>query len=162
MQPIITIELSSSNMKFAAGHFTIFSQEERENLHGHNFKVACSIEALMGPNGLAFDYKKFKDRISHTCQQLDEVLLLPQLSPYLKVEEQADYYHCYFNHEKLYFLKRDAVLLPIRNTTIEDLAGWFLQGLINEFDDEDKINIQSLTVKVSSSPSQTGAATWKK
>ena len=38
-QRTTTLELYKEEMKFSAGHFTIFSATERENLHGHNFSV---------------------------------------------------------------------------------------------------------------------------
>ncbi|EQD50251.1 hypothetical protein B1A_13514, partial [mine drainage metagenome] len=33
----VEVDLSKERMKFSAGHFTVFSASERENLHGHNF-----------------------------------------------------------------------------------------------------------------------------
>src|SRR3954453_2881336 len=58
-----TIEITKDYLHFSAAHFTIFSATERENLHGHNFDVSCSLDTSVGPNGLAFDYNVVKDRL---------------------------------------------------------------------------------------------------
>ena len=39
----ITISLSKEDMKFSAGHFTIFDGAARETLHGHNFTVSAEV-----------------------------------------------------------------------------------------------------------------------
>ena len=57
-----TIEITKDYLHFSAAHFTIFSATQRENLHGHNFDVSCSLDTVVGPNGLAFDYNVVKDR----------------------------------------------------------------------------------------------------
>ena len=90
------LHLSSSQMKFSAGHFTIFSATARENIHGHNFTVSATLEAKLKPNGLAFNYQIFKYFFSELCKTLDEKLLLPTQSPYLKIEQQKVYVAAHF------------------------------------------------------------------
>ena len=97
MNQLTTIELSKEYLKFSAGHFTIFSETERERLHGHNFAVSASIVAPVGENGLCFSYGEFKSKLQKLCEKLDEYLLLPGLSPYLKIEKQEQEYLVVFN-----------------------------------------------------------------
>ncbi|GFZ97181.1 6-carboxytetrahydropterin synthase [Okeania sp. KiyG1] len=80
------IELFKQAMNFSAGHFTIFSDSERENLHGHSFSVYVMFEAEVMENGTAFNYGIYKKIIFDTCQLVDEVVLLPLKSPYLRIE----------------------------------------------------------------------------
>lgn len=96
---IVVIKLESPKMKFSAGHFTIFSNNSRENLHGHNFKVKCYIETSIEKNGMAFDYNIFKNKLIAICNQLDEIILLPKKSPHIRLEESDIYYFCYFSIE---------------------------------------------------------------
>jgi hypothetical protein len=49
------IDISKEYPNFSAGHFTMFSATERENLHGHNFQVRCSVTAPPGDDSMAFD-----------------------------------------------------------------------------------------------------------
>lgn len=120
-----TIELSKQRLGFSAGHFTIFSATEREALHGHNYQVCCAITSQVGELGLSFDYRYYKDQIAERCKQVDEIFLIPQDSPYLKIEEQENYYFIHFNKEKIPFLKQDVKFLPLVNISVEELSHWF-------------------------------------
>src|SRR5579883_3097874 len=116
-------------MKFYAGHFTVFSETVRENLHGHNYQVYVAFTTQIEDEGLSFDYRFYKDKCYKLCQHLDETVLLPSLCKFLAITEKGDYYHVGFNTEEMIFLKRDVKILPIRNATVEELSHWFLQQI---------------------------------
>ena len=42
---LVTNEIAKEALNFSAGHVTMFSATEREDLHGHNWRVACEITA---------------------------------------------------------------------------------------------------------------------
>jgi 6-pyruvoyltetrahydropterin/6-carboxytetrahydropterin synthase len=48
----VTLRLAKENMKFSAGHFTIFGPGSRERVHGHDFRVAVRVQARVGDDGL--------------------------------------------------------------------------------------------------------------
>src|SRR3546814_2597676 len=116
-------------MKFSAGHFTIFGPGSRERLHGHNFKVSAVIETRVVRHGLCFDYGIFKRKIVALCRELNEYVILPGKSALLAIEEHGDQLVAVFGEERIPFLKRDVLVLPIANTTVEEFADWFLQRL---------------------------------
>lgn len=162
MTEITTIELTKENFEFAAGHFTIFSPTERERLHGHNFRVAAKIDAKIGKDrGMAFDYGVYKRILRELCQELDSYFLLPANSPYLKIEEQGDCYYAYFHEDKIPFLKKDVLILPIRNITVEELARWFVERLSSDQETVAKYNVVGFYVQVFSAPGQSGSASRK-
>lgn len=158
------IELFKEKMNFSAGHFTIFSSEERENLHGHNFSVHVTLEAEVAENGLAFDYGIYKKVIIEVCQSVDEIVLLPSGNPYLKIEQSHDYVYAYFNSglEKIPFLNRDVKLLPVKNITVEELSYWFLHELLIHVQANHADLVQTIEVKIFSGPGQSGASFWRK
>ena len=149
-----TIEISKEYLHFAAAHFTIFSKEVRENLHGHNFFVAAQIDAEIGDDGLAFDYNLIKSKLKSLCDTLDEQVLLPTKSPYLELESEDGYIVAAFNGERLPFLERDVLTLPLRNITIEELAHWFI-GELKADPEIAALETHRIEVKVSS-----GAGQW--
>lgn len=158
MKRLATVELHAEEHGFSAGHFTIFSATEREDLHGHNYHVSVSMRVELNDNGMAFDYRIYKNKLRQLCQQLDRRFLLPARSLYLKLEETPDMWIGHFNQERIPFLKRDVLILPVCNITIEELSHWFLNQLT-----QDKIELQShglqhMTVKVFNGPGQSGAA----
>ena len=85
------IEISKEYLNFSVGHFTIFSKSHRENLHGHNYRLAATIDAPVEREGLTFDYNLIKKTIKALCDEIDEQVLLPSDSPYLDIEEDNDY-----------------------------------------------------------------------
>ncbi len=149
-----TIEISKEYLHFAAAHFTIFSKEVRENLHGHNFFVAAQIDAEIGDDGLAFDYNLIESKLKSLCDTLDEQVLLPTKSPYLELESEDGYIVAAFNGERLPFLERDVLTLPLRNITIEELAHWFI-GELKADPEIAALETHRIEVKVSS-----GAGQW--
>ncbi len=153
------IEVAKQAMNFSAAHFTIFSATEREDLHGHNFQVACQITEPVDDSGLMFDYAIIKKQIRALCDEIDEKMLLPALSPHLKIIEEDSYTVAVFNEERIPFLPRDVLILPIANTTVEEFSHYFLTKIlaIKAVTDHD---IRGITVKVSSSPGQDGCAEW--
>src|SRR5262245_2560869 len=130
MTRIATVEIHKDEISFSAGHFTIFSETEREDLHGHNYYVSISITSILPSTGLSFDYRYYKKKLFDITTQLDRRFLLPAYSPFLKIEETDKQWIAHFNYEPLYFLKRDVMILPISNVTIEELSHWFLNQLV--------------------------------
>lgn len=158
----VTLELFKENMKFSAGHFTIFSATERERLHGHNFNVHVSIEAQVLENGMCFDYGLYKRRIETLCRDWNEYFLLPTRSPHLRIEESEDYLYAHFNQERIPFLRQDVLLLPIENATVEEFSRLFLEKLTQDPDELQQWGIAAVSVKIFSGPGQCAACTWRK
>ncbi|MDB6062743.1 MAG: 6-pyruvoyl tetrahydropterin synthase [Verrucomicrobiaceae bacterium] len=160
MQNLTTIEISKEDIKFSAAHFTIFNATERERLHGHNYAVHLAVTAPVGDDGICFSYKDIKTRLRELCATLDEYTLLPQLSPHLRIEESADIYLVYFNGEKIPLLKSDTLLLPIRNSTVEELARYLRDCFVGDTQFVCTRGICDVVLKVSSGPGQSGSSRW--
>jgi len=154
------VEIHQSEISFSAGHFTIFSATERENLHGHNYNVSLALHTELQENGLSFDYRFYKTKLLDLANQLDRRFLLPAHSEHLKLEQVNDMLFAHFNHERLPFLSRDIKILPLSNITIEELSHWFLQQLLEDSASLQEHYIHEITVKVYNGPGQSGAASW--
>jgi len=154
-----TIELFKENMKFSAGHYTIFSATHREKLHGHNFNVYAAITAAVNENGMTFDYDIYKDKLHRLCKSLSETFLVAGESPYQTIITEGDQLFVHFNNEKIPFLKKDVTLLPVTNITVEELSRWFIQQLIVDSEIE-TYKIRKIVIKVFSAPGQAGCAEW--
>lgn len=162
MPRLTTIELQKENFKFSAGHFTIFSATERENLHGHNWQLAVAITAEVGDRGLTFDYAVAKRLAETYCRELNERFLLPAQSPYLKVVEHETGVSATYGEDVLNFLKRDALVLPLRNITVEELSAFFCEKFRRDLEPRAELAVHAITVKVFSGPGQSASATWEK
>lgn len=154
------IEIAKEYLGFSAAHFTIFNARERENLHGHSFRIACEVLAPVGADGLCFDYGKLKALLAGWCNELDERLLLPGQSPHLRVETTPDGVRAHFADETLQFLARDVLVLPVANITVEALSHWLLERLRDEPLLTDA-GVCAIEARVSSGSGQWGSARWQ-
>lgn len=159
---LTTVELHKESMKFSAGHTTIFSATEREPLHGHMYGVYLALSTWVEENGMTFDYRYYKERIHQLCRQLNQIVLMPQYSPFMEYCEDEEYYYFTFNHKKIPFLKEDVKLMPLTNITVEELSRWFVNELIKNTEELDRHRIEHVVVKVSSAPGQSASHEWRR
>jgi 6-pyruvoyltetrahydropterin/6-carboxytetrahydropterin synthase len=163
----VVLRLAKENMKFSAGHFTIFGPGSRERVHGHDFRVAVRVEARVGDGGLCFDYGLLKQRIVELCRELNEWMLLPGESPLLRIERDGPLLHAVFGDERIPFLAADVKVLPLANISVEELARWFLGRLLEDRAAAggfavDTLGIDMLEVDVASGPGQGAAVAWRR
>jgi 6-pyruvoyltetrahydropterin/6-carboxytetrahydropterin synthase len=161
MERLTTIHIDKESHKFSAAHFTVFSATERERLHGHNFSVAARLVAPVDDNGLTGDYAVYKQQIKKLCDALDEYTIIPSQSLYLSIDAEGDYYRVRHHQDVLLLLKKDTLLLPIRNTTVEDLSHYLLEKLVEDREFLEQQDIRKIEVMVSSGPGQTGCSRWQ-
>jgi 6-pyruvoyltetrahydropterin/6-carboxytetrahydropterin synthase len=156
-----TIKLNRQDMKFSSGHFTIFSATERERLHGHNYHVSCTVKAEASSEGITYDYSETRKVLIALCRELNEYMLLPKDSPHLKVTEDETYYYAQYGEDKMIFLKKETLILPLSNITSEELARWFVERLIEDKPSIKEKKISEIMVGVSTTPGQEAYYQWK-
>ncbi len=125
------LHLAKENFKFSCSHFTILSADTAERLHGHNYHVEVLVEVKkLSPDlGFAFDFNELKPEIKALCDQLDERILIPEKSPYLKIEKAKKNIEVTFQKKFYSFPVEDVHMLPVVNITSEELAYYFYQRL---------------------------------
>ncbi len=115
------IEVKSSKMQFSSAHFARVNGKF-EPLHGHNYKVICRIEGPLNEEYMVIDFGTVRTQLEQICKQLDHRVLIPEKSPYIKIQEK-DGSIVILADKKLYaFPIRDVKLLPIEETSAELLA----------------------------------------
>lgn len=158
-QRSVQIDVHKESLHFSCAHFTIFSENSRENLHGHNYRVRATVTGTISDNGMCFDYNELKSILAEYCGRLDEHTLIPKQSPYLHVSEEFEHYRLKFADESMLLCKRDVVLMDIKNITVEELARWFLQELLvdSRFI---SLPIHRFALSIASGPSEHATVTW--
>ncbi len=162
MSRLAIVELHKEELKFSAGHFMIFSAMHRETMHGHDYQVSAAFHTLIQSNGMSFDVRSYKHKISQLCQALDFRFMLPSLSEHLRLEDAGDKWLVHFAKETISLLKKDTVVLPVCNITLEELSNWFLQQLIQNTAELKEHLIQGIVVKVFNGRGESGATLWGK
>jgi 6-pyruvoyltetrahydropterin/6-carboxytetrahydropterin synthase len=116
--------LQKEQLVFSAAHFITFAGDICECLHGHNYGVRAEVEGPLDENRYVVDFIAFRDSLAEIVKQLDHHMLLPTQHPLISVETDADEVSVRFRHKRWIFPREDCLLLPIANTTAEEIAGW--------------------------------------
>jgi 6-pyruvoyltetrahydropterin/6-carboxytetrahydropterin synthase len=159
-----SIEIHKDYLKFSAAHFLIFPDGTAERLHGHNYKVYVAVHSDLSAHGLVLNFKEIKPIVRQLCELLDEHLLLPGRHPVLTVAARADGSSEIRYRERRYVIPTDElVVLPISNTSAENLATWFggeLRARLHEH--YPGLHLRELAVSVEETPGQRGSYCWRK
>lgn len=154
-----TLHLFKQNFKFSAAHFLIFDKKNAEKLHGHNYQVAVDLsvpsEFIESEKGYFVDFNVFKKQIKHRLEQWDEVVLLPEKHPDMKIKEKGPSLEIHFRDRFYVFPKDEVLLLPITNTSVEQLSKILARDFLTFFRD---LGVKKVRVRVEETRGQ-GAST---
>lgn len=156
-----SISIQKDYLKFSAAHFLIFPDGSAERLHGHNYKVFVDLHTDLDAHGLVVNFKEIKPLVRGLCDELDERVLIPGRHPVLTVGPAADDRNVEIRYrERLYSIPREEVLvLPIGNTSAENLAAWFGRTLRERMQQRwPRLGVARLSVGVEETTGQRG--TW--
>ncbi len=132
-----TLHLAKQNFKFSAAHFLIFNKTSAEKLHGHNYQVRVDIQASQKSqdhqDGYFVDFNIFKKIIKQTVDAWDEHVLLPQLQEEMSFTEKGGSLEVRFRDRFYVFPKEEVILLPLTNTSVEQLSSLLAKKFLQEF-----------------------------
>jgi len=128
-----SIDLEKEYFKFSAAHFLIFPDGSAERLHGHNYRVRVRLGAELSRFGLVLDFKMVKPVVRAICDRLDEHWIVPGEHDELRVERRTDgSVEVVYRDRRYTAPAEDVLVLPINNTSSENLAAWFGRELLAE------------------------------
>lgn len=147
------VHLSKERFKFSSSHFTLFSEEKAETLHGHNYQVEVLLDfkKISPEAGLAAEFHSLKACLDETLTRLDEKVLVPSLSPFLDIGESDSNIEIKFHNKFYSFPKEDCLVLEVVNTSSECLSQWLFEELK---EDMAKLGAKSLQVSLFEAPGQ--------
>lgn len=132
-----TLHLAKQNFKFSAAHFLIFDENRAERLHGHNYQVKVDLglpsEEEWKALGFFVDFTVFKKEIKETLDLWDEMVLLPKDHPDMKIEAREKSLEVHFRDRFYVFPANEVVLLPLTNTSVEQLSKWLAEKFYHRF-----------------------------
>jgi len=160
---VTCLHLSKQDFKFSSAHFLIFDAENAERLHGHNYRVRLKLVADAefdgGDSGFLIDFGEIKKIVRARLAVWDEHLLLPAENPFLKITEKDSELEVRYSDRKYVFPRREVILLPIPNTSVEWLSRLLAEEWFALFVDQ---GVKSLSVSVEETLGQAGSYTIQK
>jgi 6-pyruvoyltetrahydropterin/6-carboxytetrahydropterin synthase len=142
----ITLHLAKQNFKFSAAHFLIFDESHAERLHGHNYQVKVDVFAPsdkdLNSEGYFIDFNVLKKTIKARLDQWDEIVLLPAKHPDMKFKQTEKSVEVTFRDRFYVFPTNEVILLPLNNTSVEQLSQLLAQDFFAEFQKLGVVKVQ--------------------
>ena len=148
--------LQKEQLVFSAAHFITFAGDICECLHGHNYGVKAEVCGPLDENQYVVDFIAFRDTLAEIIRRLDHHVLLPTTHPLIEVEAGADEVVTTFRNKRWVFPREDCMLLPIANTTAEQIAWWVAHELRDAMKPKVGDQIQTLEVAIDENHGQWG------
>ena len=115
--------LDKQYFNFAAAHFLVFANGEREPLHGHNYRAELELETDgLDAAALVADFIQVKPLFKQACDRLDHKVLMPGRCPVVRLERKDGQVHALWNDDRFSFPEADVVVLDVENTSSERIA----------------------------------------
>jgi len=127
----------------------IFDNGTREPLHGHNYRVQLKGEVGQLKNDMVFDFLDIKPIVREVCDSLGHKLLIPKDHPQIKIYENKNNIEITTPDESFFSIpKQDVLLLPILNTSVERLAQYICQQILELTQQRFGFQFQNLEIEV--------------
>lgn len=130
-QAVYRVDLTKEAFTFSAAHFITFNGDICERLHGHNYAVRVSIFGPLDANRYVVDFVALRDTTLAITGYLDHHVLLPAQHKEIIVSSDLRETTVVFRERRWIFPNEDCLILPVINTTAEELA-WFILHQIRE------------------------------
>ena len=124
----------SVGARFSVSHF-IPMHDKCGRLHGHTYAVSCLFKGdISETDDMVLDFIAVKGAMRELCEELDHKVLVPTENPHSRITEEGDNVRVDTQGKTYSFPSDDVKLLPIRASTAERLAEWFLGELLARLD----------------------------
>jgi len=125
------IFVAKDAFKFSCAHMTVFPDGSKERLHGHNYFIEVALELTDVSLAAMVDFGPLKRAIAALSAELKERLLLAERNPHLTIARsnstETEFTLC---GQRYVLPTADVLLLPIENTTVEQLAEYIADRLL--------------------------------
>jgi len=152
------VSVSKDYLGFSSAHFITFSGHQCESLHGHNYRIAVTVEGDVDPEcAFVVDFGVIKRIVRPLVQAMDHKVLLPSENTKLVLRREDERMMVeYLGAPRFVFPVSNVALLPITNTTAEMIAEYLAHEVRRAFKEEGLRRLEAIEVEVEESFGQSG------
>jgi len=121
-EPTFRVDVTKEQFTFSAAHFITFAGDICERIHGHNYGVRASVEGPLDENRYVVDFIALRDAVLAETTSLDHHVILPRDHAEISVTSDERETTARFRDRRWVFPNEDCVILPVINTTAEEIA----------------------------------------
>ncbi len=149
------VRVSKEYLNFGAAHFLLFADGSREALHGHNYRVAVTLQGALDQGGVVVDFLVLKPLVKAICERLDHRTLLPGASSAVQIVERDGEVEVRHRRQRFVFPSSDALVLPLENISAEHLARYIADHLLRALSEHcSGARLEMIEVEVEETPGQ--------
>lgn len=153
------IRINSPDLTFSASHFITFDAEHCESVHGHDYRVSVRIEGEPNAEGYIVDFDWVRRVVRELITPWDHHILLPTAHPRMRVLSKAATVEVLFADRRWVFPESDCVLLPVANTTAEEISRLLAERVRDRLAAE-KVRVRAAELELTESPGYAAGWTW--
>ena len=156
------VTVAKESLGFSAAHFLTLPGHMCERLHGHNYRVAVTVDGEVDPGtGFVIDFAVLKRAVRTVIEPLDHRVLIPERNPRLALREEPDRLLIDYEARKNWLVvpREHACLVPVVNTTAEQLAEWLGVALQAELLAGGAAGVRRLSLELEESTGQSATVT---
>lgn len=116
------VDVTKEQFVFSAAHFITFAGDICERIHGHNYGVRASVSGPLDGNRYVVDFIALRDAVLQETLTLDHHVILPRDHEAIRVTRDEKETTAVFRERRWVFPNEDCVILPVVNTTAEEIA----------------------------------------
>jgi len=137
------LEIADIKSLFSATHFVVGSRY-CEPIHGHDYNIRIMAEGSLNKGQMVIDFLDLKPIMRKITNELKGKILLPTKNSLMETEIVGNkcIVKIYSNNKEYAFPEKKVALLPIKNTTVEELARYIGEKIFNEIE---KIGVENIT-----------------
>jgi 6-pyruvoyltetrahydropterin/6-carboxytetrahydropterin synthase len=155
-EPTFRVDVTKESFVFSAAHFITFADRICERLHGHNYGVRVAVEGPLDGNRYVVDFIALRDAVMEQTQAWDHHVLLPQNHETIAVRTEGNEVIATFEDRRWVFPKEDCQILPLINTTAEELARVLAERIIESTRERFSKSLSMIEVAVDENHGQWG------
>lgn len=131
-EPTFRVDVTKQQFVFSAAHFITFAGDICERIHGHNYGVRASVEGPLDENRYVVDFIALRDAVLEETQSLDHHVILPTDHAEIKISRDERETTATFRDRRWVFPNEDCAMLPVINTTAEEIARVIAERVIEK------------------------------
>jgi 6-pyruvoyltetrahydropterin/6-carboxytetrahydropterin synthase len=155
-QATYRVDVQKEQFVFSAAHFITFAGDICERIHGHNYGVRASVEGPLDENRYVVDFIALRDAVLEQTTQLDHHVILPRDHAEIRVTSDGTETTARFRDRRWVFPNEDCVILPVINTTAEEIARVIAERVIEKTRDQFGDHLNWIEIAVDENRGQWG------
>ncbi len=156
--PDYSVRIAGDNLIYSAAHFIMLPGGICEPLHGHNYRVAVELSGPLDELDCVIDFLALLQIMKSILAELDHAVLLPTPTmgtwcpPAIRVSAAEDEVEVRFGPRRWVFPRAECRLLPVVSTTVELMANYLGQRLLETLAARGFARPQRVRIELEESP----------